>query len=256
MKKIKVLLSRSFWFRSFYFLALWLKKYPSFLKDYFTLKKQSGSENRFKLSSRNFFPCLFDNTQKTSFDPHYTYHPAWAARIIAKIKPTKHIDISSILHFSTLVSAFVPVEFYDFRPAEVKLDNLLCKKGDLMKLPFENNSVESLSCMHTVEHIGLGRYGDLVDVDGDIKAINELKRVLRPGGTLLFVVPLTGEPRIEFNAHRIYSYDQIMQLFSDLQLKEFSLIPDDFKQFGLIKNADKETSDRQSWGCGCFWFTK
>lgn len=125
-----------------------------------------------------------------------------------------------------------------------------------MKLPFENNSVESLSCMHTVEHIGLGRYGDPVDADGDIKAINELKRVLRPGGTLLFVTPLTGQPRIEFNAHRVYSYDQVMHLFSDLQLKEFSLVPDDFKKFGLIKNANKETSDQQSWGCGCFWFTK
>ncbi len=256
MKKIKILLSRSFWFRSFYFLALWLKNYPSFLKDYFVFKKQSRIDNRFKLSPRNFFPCLFDNTKKTNFDPHYTYHPAWAARVIAKIKPAKHIDVSSILHFSTLVSAFVPVEFYDFRPAEVKLDNLLCKEGDLMKLPFENNSVESLSCMHTVEHIGLGRYGDPVDADGDIKAINELKRVLRPGGTLLFVTPLTGQPRIEFNAHRVYSYDQVMHLFSDLQLKEFSLVPDDFKKFGLIKNANKETSDQQSWGCGCFWFTK
>ena len=248
-------LKRSFWVRSLYFELLWITKIPSFLKEYLRFKKLASQEKRFPLSSKDFFPCLFDNTKTTGFDPHYTYHPAWAARIVAELKPSKHIDISSILHFSTLVSAFVPVEFYDFRPAEVRLDNLTSKKGDLLNLPFEDNSVESISCMHTVEHIGLGRYGDTLDPDGDIKAINELKRVVRPGGTLIFVSPI-GQSKIEFNAHRIYSYDQVIKLFEGMNLREFSLVPDDFKKYGLIKNADKNMADTQTWGCGCFWFTK
>jgi hypothetical protein len=36
--------------------------------------------------------------------------------------------------------------------------------------------------MHVVEHIGLGRYGEPMDEQGDLKAIEELKRVLAPGG--------------------------------------------------------------------------
>jgi SAM-dependent methyltransferase len=200
-------------------------------------------------------PYLLDNTATTDFEPHYTYHPAWAMRIIAKNKPELHIDFSSIIHFSTLLSAFVPVHFYDLRPADIKLENLETKKGDLLAMPFANNSVKSLSCMHTIEHIGLGRYGDPIDPQGDLKAIKELVRVLAVGGTLLFVVPI-GKRKLPFNANRIYSYGEIMKYFSELELKEFSLIPDNAVQIGMIHNALENVTDAQESGCGCFWFTK
>jgi len=103
-----------------------------------------------------------------------------------------------------------------------------------------------------VEHIGLGRYGDPIDPDGDIKAINELKRTVSNGGSLLFVVPV-GKPKIEFNAHRIYSYEQILSYFTGFNLKEFSLITDN-KDF--FENANPELVKDQKYGCGCFWFTK
>lgn len=110
------------------------------------------------------FICPDDKTLGTEFDRHYLYHPAWAIRkIVLDIKPQKHIDISSILYFSSMLSAVVPVEFYDYRPAEIELDNLSCGKADLTNLFFKTGSVESISCMHTVEHIGLGRYGDPLD---------------------------------------------------------------------------------------------
>ena len=241
--------------RGIYFSLMWIYKFPGFVAQYFTFRRMARPENRFSIKIRDLFPRLFDNTSKTPFDPHYTYHPAWAARIVAQLKPAKHIDISSILHFSTLVSAFVPVEFYDYRPAEVRLQNLECKKGDLTAIPFPDNSVESISCMHTIEHVGLGRYGDRIDPDGDKKATKELERVVKKGGTLIFVAPI-GKPRICFNAHRIYSYEQVLGLFPGMTLKEFSLIPDDFKKYGLIKDADKYMVKDQTYACGCFWFVK
>ena len=73
--------------------------------------------------------------------------------------------------------------------------------------------------------------------------------------TYYFVVPV-GQPKIIFNAHRIYSYEQILEYFSDLELKQFSLIPDKADQLGLILNATQAESDKQSYGCGCFWFKK
>ncbi len=214
--------------------------------------KSADKNKRFSVNTADIYPCLKDKITSTPFDQHYIYHPAWAARILAKTKPAEHIDISSILSFSTIVSAFLPIKFYDYRPAQLSLSGLSSQAGDLMQLPFADASIQSLSCMHTIEHIGLGRYGDPLDPEGDVKAINELKRVLAPGGNLLFVTPV-GRSRIEFNAHRIYSFEQVTEYFNGLTLTEFSLIPD---KGGLLVNADAALVKEQEYGCGCFWFTK
>ncbi len=229
--------------------------YILFIIDFKKFKKKSKNDIRFPVLWENRYPRLSDNTANTNFDHHYIYHPAWAARIVKKINPEFHVDISSTLSFSSILSAFIPVRFYDYRPANLSLSNLKSDKADLMKLPFADDSIGSLSCMHTIEHIGLGRYGDALDPDGDIRAIKELKRVTTKGGSLLFVVPV-GKPRIMFNAHRIYSYDQIISHFKDFELKEFALIPDDAQKDGIIINATKEQTDKQNYGCGCFWFIK
>ncbi|PJA89704.1 MAG: hypothetical protein CO137_02830 [Candidatus Magasanikbacteria bacterium CG_4_9_14_3_um_filter_32_9] len=230
-----------------------LKNIPWFIFDYFKFKKLS--RGIFSIKVHDFFPALLDKTSKTSFEPHYIYHPAWAARIVKEINPKYHTDISSTLTFVSIISAFIPVKFYDYRPAMLNLSNLESRSADLTNLPFADGSIDSLSCMHVVEHIGLGRYGDPIDPEGDLKAIMELKRVVAPGGSLLFVVPV-GRPKIAFNAHRIYSYEQIIQNFSEFDLKDFSLIGDDFKETGIINNSNPDLVKDQDWGCGCFWFIK
>jgi len=224
-----------------------------FLRDFFHFKRYAKqNRQRFPLRVRDIYPCLSDRTDTTSFDHHYVYHTSWAARVLADTKPDLHIDISSDLRFATLVSAFIPVQYYDYRPVRLTLANLSSRYADVLDLPFRTGSVGSLSCMHVVEHIGLGRYGEPLDYDGDLKAIAELKRVLRKGGTLLFVVPIGGQ-KIRFNAHRIYSYEQIIEYFSELTLKEFTLIPDNSSS-GLIAHASSKEADSQEYGCGCFWF--
>ena len=211
--------------------------------------------SRFNLAWEDRHPCLNDNTPSTGFDRHYIYHCAWAAQVLALTRPACHTDISSSLYFCAIASAFVPMRFYDYRPAPLQLSNLSSNTADLLALPFENGSIDSLSCMHVVEHIGLGRYGDSLDPDGDLKALAELKRVLAPGGSLLFVAPL-GSPRIMFNAHRIYSYGQVMEYFAELELRQFALIPDDPRDGGLVYDASEALANRQSYACGCFWLTK
>ena len=213
---------------------------------------RNRNDQRFSVKTSELYPCLKDTIANTPFDHHYIYHPAWAARILAQTRPGYHVDISSILSFSTIISAFVPVKFFDYRPAALNLPGLESGFADLKQLSFADNSVPSLSCMHTIEHIGLGRYGDEIDPQGDTRSINELKRVLMPGGDLLFVTPV-GKPKIEFNAHRIYSYEQVIAYFSPLELREFSLIPD---AGGIIMNADPNLVKEQDYGCGCFWFKK
>jgi SAM-dependent methyltransferase len=210
---------------------------------------------RFRLRWEERYPCLEDRTSFSGFDRHYIYHTAWAARILARIKPVVHTDISSTLYFCSIVSAFVPTRFYDYRPADLRLEGLDSGHEDLSRLSFVDGSIHSLSCMHVVEHIGLARYGEPMDMEGDLKAMRELSRVLAPGGSLLFVVPV-GEARICFNAHRIYNYSQILSAFSELDLVEFALIPDDPASGGLLINPPQELTDSQQYGCGCFWFQR
>lgn len=238
----------------------YLKSIVSFFLNYnifggfYKLKRQSVNAG-VKLNFSDIRIINNERSLETKFDTHYIYHPAWALRIVNSYRPMLHIDISSTLHFCTALSAFIPTEFYDYRPANINLSNLKSSNADLCNLNFASNSIDSLSCMHTVEHIGLGRYGDPIDLNGDIKAIKELQRVLNYGGNLLFVTPL-GKPKIQYNAHRIYSYEQIIKLFSSLELIEFSLIPDNALKEGIIINAPIHIVKEQNYACGCFWFKK
>jgi SAM-dependent methyltransferase len=223
---------------------------PFIIRDYLLFARKKNK--RFPIKLRDFYPQIKDKTIATNFDRHYIYHVAWAVRKVLEIKPIFHTDISSSLYFSSTLSASIPVKFYDYRPAQIKLSNLDSYSADLTELPFPDESLASLSCMHTVEHIGLGRYGDPIDPNGDLKAIKELKRVLAKNGSLLFVVPI-GKPKIEFNAHRIYSYQMIKDLFSDLELREFYFIPESGSP---SLNEKEEAANKSTYACGCFWFIK
>jgi len=224
-----------------------------------SLPKFRNELNKFKqLSGDNIiiepYPILNDMASTTPFDRDYMYHPSWAARKIAQINPEIHVDIGSTLILPAILSAFIPTEFYDYRPADIKLSNLKSGQADLMNLHFKNNSIKSLSCLSTIEHIGLGRYGDPLNANGDKKAMSELSRVLAKGGDLLIAVPV-GTPRVIFNAHRIYSYDQIIDNFKDLELVEYSLIKTSGTD-GILVNPKNKNPNISSYDCGCFWFKK
>ncbi|QHE78141.1 DUF268 domain-containing protein [Hydrogenophaga sp. PBL-H3] len=217
---------------------------------------QAQPNPRFLVEWKDRWLHLRDATATTGFDRHYVFHTAWAARVLAEIRPTRHVDVASSLYFVSSISAFIPTQFIDFRPAQLGLSSLTCDAGTLMQLPFTSNSVESLSCMHVVEHVGLGRYGDAFDYDGDIRAVTELIRALAPNGHLLLVVPIGGESRIQFNAHRIYTHEQVLSMATGLDLVEFALIPDDGSSEGLVRNAAPAQAAMQKYGCGCFHFVK
>jgi hypothetical protein len=111
--------------------------------------------------------------------------------------------------------------------------------------------------MHTVEHVGLGRYGDEIDPDGDLKAMSELNRVLAINGNLLFAVPIGCKPRLQYNAHRIYTYDTIIEAFSNMELVNFAFIRSGAaNENTFMCVAERENIGEEKYGCGCFWFNK
>lgn len=175
------------------------------------------------------------------------------SRQIKNFSPRHHIDIGSSLYFVTAISAYIPTTFYDYRPAQITINNLETKSGNLLSLNFDDNSIESISCLHVIEHIGLERYGDPFDAKGDLKAIAELKRVIKPGGRLFLAIPMGEIPRIQYNAHRIYSYDSFIANFPNFTLIDFSFVTDSGE---FIESAIAQSTHKQFYGCGCFTLQK
>jgi SAM-dependent methyltransferase len=128
----------------------------------------------------------------------------WAFEKIVSVRPTYHIDVGSHHKFAAFLSKVLPVTMVDLRPLSLQLDNLEFRKGSILNLPFESNSVPSVSSLCVIEHIGLGRYGDPIDPNGSEKAIQELKRIVEVKGNLYVSIPLHDENRIFFNAHRAF----------------------------------------------------
>lgn len=64
---------------------------------------------------------------------------------------------------------------------------------------------ESISCLHAIEHIGLGRYGNPVNTIGPYVALKNLSSRLSSSGTFCLSYPFGKESRITYNAHHIIS---------------------------------------------------
>lgn len=126
-------------------------------------------------------------------------------------------------------------------------------RGNVCQLTgFASNSVESLSCLHAVEHIGLGRYGDPIDPAGWLAALRECSRVLAPGGRLYLGTPI-GRERLNFNSGRVFSPPTIVAAVPSLQLASFSAVNDDGR---LIEPAEPSAFTSAEYSCGLFEFTK
>ena len=114
--------------------------------------------------------------------------------------------------------------------------------------------VESVSCLHTLEHLGLGRYGDPFDLDGWKKGIKNLAVITKPGGKLYLSVPV-GNERIEFNAHRVFNPCTIVIEVQKhgLTLLSFSMV-DDFGDF--TESTEPSSASGFNYGCGLYEFQK
>ncbi|MGC2457092.1 MAG: DUF268 domain-containing protein [Gallionellaceae bacterium] len=198
------------------------------------------------------YPCLMDKVLSTPFDPHYFFQGAWLARKVARSMPAQHVDVSSSVMTIAALSGFVNTVFVDYRPLQVALPNLDCRAGNITQLPFESASVESLSCLHVIEHIGLGRYGDPLDAHGSESAAKELQRIVRPGGSLYLSTPV-GRERVCFNAHRVFAPATIVALFDRMELVAFSHVDDGGN---LVDNSTLQAAGENEYACGLFHFRK
>lgn len=141
LKIIKLLIVEP-WKQGRLFFSLF--QYPKFFRQ---LKKYKSTSQE-NISWESINPQLMDATTETPFDPHYFYQSAWCARKIAAQKPIRHVDVASQINLIAPLTAFVEVEFIDYRPLNVQLDNLISRAGTITNLPFKDRSVNKIGRAH------------------------------------------------------------------------------------------------------------
>jgi hypothetical protein len=187
---------------------------------------------------------------------HYFHQDLVVAQKIFEAQPRRHVDVGSRIDgFVAHVATFRPIEIIDIRVIESKVPNISFLLGDLMK-PSDIRS-DSLSCLHTIEHFGLGRYGDPVDPQGHLKGFENLVQMLEKGGTLYISFPISSDERVEFNAHRVFNPLSILgwKGSESLSLKDFAYV-DDSGDVHKDTSPQVAADEKLIYGCGIYTFEK
>ena len=174
---------------------------PMFLRDW-RLFRQGY------IGRMNIMPCLHDRYEESgTTKSEYFWQDLLVARWIYQTQPQRHVDVGSRLDgFVAHVASFREIEVFDVRPNTIHIPGVIFKQADLMQqdaLPADGvGYCDSLSCLHAIEHFGLGRYGDPIDPKGHERGIFNMARLLQPGGKFYLSAPI-GQERVEFNANRV-----------------------------------------------------
>lgn len=154
----------------------------------------------------------------------YFYQDLWAARLIYQHNPGQHYDIGSRLDgfIAHLLSFRESVTMIDIRPLSNPIAGIKFIQADATNLDgIEDNSLESLSALCSLEHFGLGRYGDPIDPEACFKAFEAIQKKVSSRGYIYISVPV-GKEHLEFNAHRVFYARTIVEAFDRMELVEYS----------------------------------
>lgn len=234
---VRKVLSYKYYFQFRRDRAEWLKKGGKITKNYMILSDYS------------------DNAGITK--GHYFHQDLLVARLINEHNPRRHVDIASRVDgFVAHVASFREIEVVDIRPLEEsEHENIKFRQADLMS-PQGLGNTDSLSCLHAIEHFGMGRYTDPIDVEGTNKGIANLVDLVSPGGRLYISFPI-GQDEVHFNAHRIHHPKTILNhesISKYMSLVRFDFVDDDGD---LHPNIDISDVDSQTkYGCGIYTFER
>jgi hypothetical protein len=247
-----------------------------FLQLLFQHPKDLGSANKISLLWRyaresclftqnggkidKYWPITSEYHHQAGFATgHYFHQDLLVANFIATNNPNRHIDVGSrISGFVAHVASYRKIELIDIR----KLDpgphqNISFVQLDLSSNSLESEITDSISCLHAIEHFGLGRYGDPIDPSGHYKGFANLIKMLKPKGKLYISFPIANQNSIEFNAHRIFHPNDIFKwpnTVNSLTLERFDYVND---QGDLALNASTDdVPPNLKYGCGIYTFTK
>ena len=231
-----------------------------YFRDLIIVFSKLKNNKDFKITT--LYPCLLDKYDSAGvITGHYFHLDLLISQKIFLKNPKNHIDVGSRIDgFVAHVASFRKINIIDIRDLKSELKNIEYIKLNICKPLDDNyyNITDSISCLHALEHFGLGRYGDPIDIDAHIKALNNFHKMLKKNGIFYFASPI-GPQRIEFNAHRVFSIKYLIEKFANLFLiKDFYFVDD---KGSLVHPAKMNQSNIDNnfgcnYGCGIFLLKK
>jgi len=183
---------------------------------------------------------------------HVDYECAFASHHIARITPQKILDVGSYRLWIIGLLANYSVVTVDARERKTYLTNEQAITCDAKDIKYPSNSFDVVTSLCAIEHFGLGRYGDEFDLSADKTAFEEMVRVLRPQGHLIYTTTITrADPSLAFNAARTYGYEMLTRLSADLVCVEEKFYS---RRIGGFCSRGELTDDPYDWDvyCGCW----
>lgn len=206
---------------------------------------------------RRSYPILSDYQDWAgTMKGHYFHQDLYVAQKIFERRPQRHVDVgSSISGFVSHVASFMPIEILDIRPTPSTSKNITFTQQDVMS--GLSVRTKSLSCLHTLEHFGLGRYGDPIDPRGHIIGFQNLVAAVEKKGIFYLSFPISSEERVEFNAHRVFHPSAPLSWpgAENLELIDFAFV-DDEGDLHADSTIEAAIGQNLLYGCGIYTFQK
>lgn len=236
--------------------------YEDVLEDFMRedINKYNKLNNRESFSYDDIYKYIItaDRFENAGSVHSYFWQDLWAAKRIFSNRVDMHYDIGSRLDgfISHLLSYGQKVRMLDIRPLEVSIDDLDFRQEDATLLSgIKDGSISSLSALCSLEHFGLGRYGDAIDPEACFKAFHAIQKKMSVDGRLYISVPI-GIEHLEFNAHRVFSPNTIVQEFDEMELVEFSSCYKEEYEENISINKYDNWSQYGGDRFGLFYFIK
>jgi len=227
---------------------------PRYIGDWLRFRKNYSGK-------MTFLPCLHDwHEEGGTASGEYFWQDLYVAQRIFSAGPNRHVDIGSRVDgFAAHVASFREIEVFDIRPMTSIVPGMLFHQADLMNpIDLPENYCDSLSCLHALEHFGLGRYGDPIDPQGDVTGLRNMAKILKSGGTFYLSSPI-GQGRVEFNGQRVFDPRKLIEKAAEqgLMLKGFASV----ELGGVLREAATPAAEIEAmanirYALGIFTFIK
>lgn len=233
---------------------------PCYFRQLKTFRKLQGQASTSKTDwPISGFPILYDKNSEAASLGEYFWQDLLVAKEVIKQSPSRHVDVGSRVDgFVAHIACVRRVEVLDIRPLTSEIENIEFVQWDMTEPNSSlNNSADCVSCLHTLEHIGLGRYGDKLDPDGWKKGLKSLADLVAPGGGLWLSVPI-GLQRVEFNAHRVFNPETIINAASNIgvTLERFFYLSDSGFVESMNIAEDSASLQVKHYNLGIFFFRR